>query len=353
MANGFQSVQDPFGLGRLAQQIRLNRQEAAEAPIRAAQTELLQGKVQQQRLGLADLARQRQDQEDLRRSIEQSPDQDADFTTLQFLQKRNPQKAQQFMQNIFSNVGQIAKFNPAEAVNMLNRKTGSNIKYAGREGKLLKLDLGDKLTLYDQSTDSIVKSFPKARSGETIETLPDGSVKITRGPVTKKFTEVQLKSGGFADRVSNVLPIFERLEDDPQFDPADIGEAVASSIPGVGNILVSPKKQEYEQAKQDFITAVLRLESGAAISASEFEKEDRKYFPRPGDSPGVIRQKNEARKRQLDILKAGSAGAFDEIQTQRKQREAEEAKPQEQPVTATNKETGETLTLVNGKWVKQ
>jgi hypothetical protein len=47
---------------------------------------------------------------------------------------------------------------------------------------------------------------------------------------------------------------------------------------------------------------VLRKESGAAISQSEFDKEDQKYFPQPGDGPGVRAQKQKARELAIKSL---------------------------------------------------
>ena len=54
-------------------------------------------------------------------------------------------------------------------------------------------------------------------------------------------------------------------------------------------------RQEVDAARKNFVTAVLRKESGAAISPSEFYTESQKYFPQPGDEPAVIAQKRHAR----------------------------------------------------------
>jgi hypothetical protein len=124
-----QPVQDVFGLSRLADQIRANRMEAAQAPIRAAQTELLQGRVQQQRHSLADLARTRQEQADLQAAIQAAPEQDVDQVSLDFFRKRNPAKAQRFEQMIFDRAAGIAKFDPQGASDFLNLKTGSTFDF--------------------------------------------------------------------------------------------------------------------------------------------------------------------------------------------------------------------------------
>ncbi|WP_186276384.1 hypothetical protein [Burkholderia gladioli] len=86
---------------------------------------------------------------------------------------------------------------------------------------------------------------------------------------------------------------------------------VAGSIPGVGgslgsitNFLNSDQQQSYDQAKRNFISAVLRKESGAAIADSEFANEDKKYFPQAGDSAATIEQKARARDLAIEALKA-------------------------------------------------
>lgn len=163
--------------------------------------------------------------------------------------------------------------------------------------------------------------------GETIRTLSGGGIEIIRGEgggKSLKFTEVQAKTGGFATRVEAANLILTELEDTIGFDAASISEAIKGGVPGLGNILSSEDRQVYNQAKGDFITAVLRLESGAAISPTEFEKEDKKYFPQPGDGPRVIANKRKARSRQFRILKGASGGAYEAM------REVEPAKEKPQ-----------------------
>jgi hypothetical protein len=52
----------------------------------------------------------------------------------------------------------------------------------------------------------------------------------------------------------------------------------------------------------DFIASVLRKESGAAITASEYASENKRYFPQPGDKERVIAQKAQARRQVLAAL---------------------------------------------------
>jgi hypothetical protein len=72
----------------------------------------------------------------------------------------------------------------------------------------------------------------------------------------------------------------------------------------VGNYTASGDQQQVSQAQRDFINAVLRKESGAAISPTEFESAAKQYFPQRGDSEAVIAQKAANRKREIEGLLA-------------------------------------------------
>ena len=81
-----------------------------------------------------------------------------------------------------------------------------------------------------------------------------------------------------------------------------VGESLAQNLPSfLGGS--SGKQQQVQQAKTNFITAVLRKESGAAIGKDEFTTEDKKYFPQPNDSDAVIKQKENARKLAIQAMR--------------------------------------------------
>jgi hypothetical protein len=87
------------------------------------------------------------------------------------------------------------------------------------------------------------------------------------------------------------------------------GEKLAAGVGNVMNVLPgvlggpSESQQQYQQAKTNFITAVLRKESGAVIGPSEFETEEKKYFPQAGDSKANIAQKQRARELAVEAMK--------------------------------------------------
>lgn len=125
-----------------------------------------------------------------------------------------------------------------------------------------------------------------------------------------KFTEDQAKSAGFADRMSSS----EKVILDNQDEGKSLWERTKSVLPG-GNYLVSEGYQKLDQAQRDFINAVLRRESGAAISPSEFDNARRQYFPQPGDSGALLEQKAANRQMAIQGLWRSAGPAYKPKQT--------------------------------------
>jgi hypothetical protein len=146
---------------------------------------------------------------------------------------------------------------------------------------------------------------------------PEAWAPIPGGPHDSKskdkpLTEAQGNALGFGIRAREADAIYDKL----QASGADVAggpQRVASSVPFVGNYFTPENLQKANQAKTNFISAVLRKESGAAISAAEFTNEDKKYFPQPGDTPDVIRQKSEARKTAIGVLQIQAGRDLPEV----------------------------------------
>lgn len=114
--------------------------------------------------------------------------------------------------------------------------------------------------------------------------------------VAKAPTADQSNAAGFSDRMKNA----EKVLSDPALMAAVVGNegvknASMGKIPLVGAKWQTPEYKRYERAKKDFITAVLRKESGASISPTEFANEEAKYFPQPWDDEQTIKDKADAR----------------------------------------------------------
>jgi hypothetical protein len=152
---------------------------------------------------------------------------------------------------------------------------------------------------------SVAMSKPFEVTGEDgrpvlVQQAKDGTIRPVTGysPKTaadKPLNEGQAKALGFGTRMQEADKIL-----------ADLAKSgTSASVPGmnagygVGSVvtaLASDKQQQLAQAKRDFLNAVLRRESGAAIGQSEFDSGDKQYFPQVGDSPAVIAQKDRNRK---------------------------------------------------------
>lgn len=122
----------------------------------------------------------------------------------------------------------------------------------------------------------------------------------------------QYKVGGFAKRARMAEQELSKL-------PTDAGTGgFSDTIQGNSFYPESWKSQErkkFEQGQRNFISAVLRRESGAAISDQEMENESMKYFGQPGDGAEVLAQKARARKQAMINLESEAGGALDKIAT--------------------------------------
>ena len=118
----------------------------------------------------------------------------------------------------------------------------------------------------------------------------------------KSLTEFQGKSTTFGMRADAASKIIDQVGQGGKVQPSLLKRA-AEAVPLVGeglgmaaNALQTPEQQQVEQAQRDFVNAVLRQESGAAISASEFDNARKQYFAQPNDTPEVVAQKQRNRE---------------------------------------------------------
>lgn len=137
---------------------------------------------------------------------------------------------------------------------------------------------------------------------------------ITGGPADKSLnpTEQQANAYTFSTRMEKADKTLNDLEG--KYSPLAISaktSAITSNIPGAQTVInarMSPESQKAEQAQRDFVNAVLRRESGSAISQGEFDNARIQYFPQAGDSPEVKAQKAQNRKTAIEgISKAAGS----------------------------------------------
>lgn len=149
---------------------------------------------------------------------------------------------------------------------------------------------------------------------------PDGSeVVVQWNPDTRRWDPLEAPAGGEAVRPKGVklteqqskdLIYYNRgLQALETFDPVSSAYAsgmdqIASRVPG-GNYVVSEEFQRAKQAGDNFLTSILRKDTGAAITNQEQEIYGRVFLPQPGDKPAVLAQKQEARRQAIDALRGG------------------------------------------------
>lgn len=171
-----------------------------------------------------------------------------------------------------------------------------------------------------------------------------GTVSFTQGYSAKPLTEQQSKDTVYAVRAEGALPIID------QYGTAltnPLERAVEGDPTGLARGMQSPEFQQAQQAGKEFLQAVLRKDTGAAITPQETAEYGTVYLPVPGDSPTILEQKRISRARALEAMKAGMPPQAILAQEQALQRTGGSGG---QP-TAVNPQTGETVVWNGQAWV--
>jgi hypothetical protein len=115
------------------------------------------------------------------------------------------------------------------------------------------------------------------------------------GPSGKMTTD-EGKTALFADRAATAHAAITKAENINTEPGGSVGAAIQQNLPaGIANVLVSGERGKSMDAQRAFINALLRRESGALISANEFESYGKEYFPQLGDTPEQIGAKRQHR----------------------------------------------------------
>jgi len=117
----------------------------------------------------------------------------------------------------------------------------------------------------------------------------------------KEYKPDELKGAVFYNKANNAYTALDMIEKDGF---STVAFALSPQF------LKSDKGRAYLAAKEEYITAVLRRESGAAIGDPDFERYNKIYFPRVGDSAKVIANKAAKRKVMLQNLALQTNGAY-------------------------------------------
>ena len=142
-----------------------------------------------------------------------------------------------------------------------------------------------------------VPSGYRPRADGALEAIPGGPADPATQAGKKPLNDTQSKALQFGTRMQQSGQNLDALASDGATQPGYIKRmADAVGAGALANWTQSPQQQQVEQSQRDFVNAVLRRESGAAISNSEFDNARMQYFPQPGDSAKVIEQKRRNRE---------------------------------------------------------
>lgn len=154
----------------------------------------------------------------------------------------------------------------------------------------------------------IIRTSPTGEPPADVTPDMSGGNQLGNPYYTGKTTETQNKDALYARRMIEAeLDLSNPNVSAAAMDRVQRGYA---GTPFIGNSLVSPEYQQYDQAQRNFINATLRRESGAAISPSEFDNANRQYFPQPGDKPAVLAQKAKNRRAAIESFASGAGPSF-------------------------------------------
>tara|TARA_R100000278_G_scaffold121196_2_gene104593 strand:- start:24013 stop:24951 length:939 start_codon:yes stop_codon:yes gene_type:complete len=155
-------------------------------------------------------------------------------------------------------------------------------------------------SLVDRKTREVLFTAPSSGMGGgfTYKDASGNMISLDLG----KMNDSQSQSMAYGSRMqlaNNILANTENVG-------TELDQQFFSKIPIFGNALTSDTYKEYEQARRNFVNAILRRESGAAIAESEFESANLQYFPQPFDTPQVIAQKRANRELAVELMLAAS-----------------------------------------------
>lgn len=128
----------------------------------------------------------------------------------------------------------------------------------------------------------------------------------------KKQTELdapRVQAATFGRRMEQADAVIKQLAEQGH-DRTSLANAANAMLPGG---LQSQGTKQQEQAERNFVNAILRRESGAMISKDEFANAELQYFPRAGDGPDALAQKEQNRAQAMLGLKNESGRAWDQV----------------------------------------
>lgn len=147
-----------------------------------------------------------------------------------------------------------------------------------------------------------VLEYEQAKKGQGFSVTTADGTTVQMGGASPKLTEAQGKDIGFYTRGAQANQGLSGLEG----ELTNWGQQNAGAIPlGLGNYVRTPAFRQAKVEADNFLTALLRKDTGAAITDKEFELYGPMFLPIPGDDPATIALKRQKRATALMALRSG------------------------------------------------
>jgi hypothetical protein len=351
-----QPTQDLFGLGRLAQQIRLNRQEERQnrldqqnAQTTGLQQENLRLGIQQKQMGLAGLQRQQQIRQGLIQAVQGAEEGQQDLAAFEYLKQNDPLQAREFADKAFERAKQIVAIGGAQAaVDSLKNTIGVDIKLLEEDAGSYTIDLNDRIQRRSKKDHSVIfeekkgvaqkaltpqqKAFESLTPEEQKQTFikgqritrvnpQTGEVEIIEGAApaqTKGRTAVdkdfakdfsKIMTGGLADplkQIDQLKGAIESLE-----SGRNITGPVVGFTPDAILTIFNPEAIEVREKVEEVVQRNLREILGAQFTEKEGERLIARAFnPKLEEAVNIKRVKNLLRQMEIAVGQKRDAAEY-------------------------------------------
>jgi hypothetical protein len=164
---------------------------AEQRNLESLKTQKIQGEAAQ--MTLDKLKKRRDDDTELQSILDQTPDAERDKAAFTFFKGRDRERAAEIGQQIMQKGTAILKFDPEGGVKYLNDKLGTDFKYTGKQGDLIKVDTGQAINLVDPNTGKAVSTFPKTEEVKPQSKRAKLQADVKAGLITQEQADAELK----------------------------------------------------------------------------------------------------------------------------------------------------------------
>jgi hypothetical protein len=187
--------------------------------------------------------------------------------------------------------------------------TGPGATDAQRQAYRSMIDPFNKQGLAQQLTQADIAHTQASTAKLNSEANPTGAPKLTEGQ-SKDYNYYERGNAANGELAVNGAALTSAATGNRSAWRGATDSFIRGLPGGVGdsslaNFLVSDERQKADQSGREYVNAILRKDSGAALTKPEIEQYGKTYLPQPGDSQAVLDQKANARTRSLQGIRGG------------------------------------------------